>query len=265
VRRGSRDLIIVMVLATAGLALALWPAAPALLSAPLGLALVMALPGYALIAAMDPWRETGGVELLTLRIGVSIVITILAGLLLNLTPWGLQRAPWGVMLAGVTLASAATAMARRRAVAPPPNAGTIRAPALRLRPIQVVLLALAALVLVSAVNMARSGALNQPNQGFTQLWMLAEDGATTGTVRLGVSNQEQKPQHYLLRVTDGKRMLGEWPNLDLQPGAQWEITLVLPAKADTTTPFEASLYRADDLSTVYRHTLLWSGTGTPGQ
>jgi uncharacterized membrane protein len=192
-----------------------------------------------------------------------MVIAILGGLLLNLTPWGLQRESWGVLLSGVTLAAAATAMIRRRSVAAPPGTGTIRAPALRLRPIQVVLLALTALVLASAVNMARSGAINHPTQGFTQLWMLAKDGAAVGTVRLGVSNQEQKPQRYLLRLTDGEHMLGEWPAIDLQPGAQWEITLVLPEDSNKATPFEASLYRTDDLNTVYRHTILWSGAGPP--
>ncbi len=261
--RGSRDLLIVMVLAVAGLAVALWPAAPVVLSAPLGIALALFLPGYALIAAMDSRQATGHVELLTLRLGVSIVITILAGLLLNLMPWGLQRQPWGILLAGITLAAATTAILRRRSSAPALGA-EIRMPTLRLQPMQAVLLVLGVLLLANAVNTARNGAINQPTQGYTQLWMVDKADAAPGTVRLGVSNQEQKPQRYLLRVTDGGSMLSEWKDIDLQPGAQWEITLVLPPDSNTKTPVEAWLYRAEDLNTLYRYTVRWSEPGAPG-
>ncbi|MBX0326320.1 DUF1616 domain-containing protein [Oscillochloris sp. ZM17-4] len=260
--RKSIDLLLVIALAAVGAAVALAPGLPTLLRAPFTITLTLALPGYALLAALDPGREIGGIELLVLRLGSSMVIVILGGLLLNLTPWGLRNDLWAALLMTVTMVAAGVALARRRLAAEERGSAERAAhrPALRLRPIQLALLALAALLLANAVGTARSGALTQHTTGFTQLWMLEVSGAAPGTVRLGVSNQELRPMSYVLRLTEGGRVLNEWADLELQAGAQWEITEVLPIADQQKRPVEASLYVADDPNTIYRHTVLWPGT-----
>jgi uncharacterized membrane protein len=263
--RRPTDLGLVMIFAAIGLMVTLLPGLPELLRAPLALPLVLALPGYALIAAMDPGRHAGGIERAVMTPALSIAITILGGLLLNLTPWGLRREMWALLLGGFSLAMAGVAVTRRKKIAANPDAPVAPSrPVLRLRPQQIALLGMAALLLIGAVVVARYGALNQPTEGFTQLWLQQVAGAAPGTVRLGVSNEEQQPVRYVLRMSAGERVLAEWDDIELQPGARWENTETLPADLGAGLPVEAALYREGEAE-PYRRVHLWLPAAEPGQ
>jgi uncharacterized membrane protein len=265
VNRGSKDILLVLALATAGVFAALLPGLPELLRAPLVLPLALALPGYALIALLDPGRHSGGIERSVMSLGLSLALTILGGLLLNLTPWGLRREPWALLLGGLTLLFAVLSEVRRqRLVAAPATSAATPRPTFRLHPSQALLLGLAALLMTGAVGVARFGALNQPSQGFTQLWLQAVEDGAPGTVRLGVSNQEQGPMRYQLRVTSGEQLLGEWDNLELQPGARWEVVEALTLAPGAVQPIEATLYR-DGEPEAYRSVHLYLGPAAAGQ
>lgn len=99
-----------------------------------GLAFVLFVPGYALIAALFP--EAGespvtdsdgdaeemsrsgidGIERVALSFGLSIAVVPLIGLVLNFTPWGIRLAPIMVAISGFTFAAAAVADHRRRQI-----------------------------------------------------------------------------------------------------------------------------------------------------
>ena len=83
---------------------------------------VLLLPGYAIMSAALPASTLDRLERLTLSLGLSIAVTILGGLALNLAPAGLDRYSWSVLLTLVIVGSSSVAMlrrARRRAAIPP--------------------------------------------------------------------------------------------------------------------------------------------------
>ena len=112
-------------------------ALPGLRSTPLrsllAVPFVLFIPGYAVVAALFPEANAAAgaadeasaeaarptapglthVERAALSFGVSIAVVPLVGLLLNVTPFGIQLAPVLLSVAGVTLAAAALALYRR--------------------------------------------------------------------------------------------------------------------------------------------------------
>ena len=57
----------------------------------LGLAFLLACPGYALVAALYPGKDgMNSGERLALSLGLSIAILPLIGLVINYTPWGVS-------------------------------------------------------------------------------------------------------------------------------------------------------------------------------
>ncbi len=100
------------------LAFTLTPLAGLPVRIPLGLAMVLFLPGYTFIAALFPRRaDLEGLERAALSFGLSIAIVPLLGLGLNYTPWGIRLTPVVLSLAVFTVAMAAIAYLRRMDVA----------------------------------------------------------------------------------------------------------------------------------------------------
>lgn len=83
---------------------------------PLGLLMVLFIPGYTLIAALFPKKDDlDGIERLALSFGLSISVVPLIGLGLNYIPWGIRLTPVVISLAFFTLAMAASASGVARA------------------------------------------------------------------------------------------------------------------------------------------------------
>jgi len=78
-----------------------------------GSALVLFLPGYALIEALYPKRELDELTRFALSIGLSLALVPLTGLVLNYTPFGIRLLPVAISLAGVTLALLSVAVKRK--------------------------------------------------------------------------------------------------------------------------------------------------------
>jgi len=213
--------------------------------------LVLVLPGYALAEAALPAGGIGPWERLTLAAGLSAAAAALGGLVLHLTPWGLQPWTWSPLLVTITLAASAVAVARRRW--PAPAAGRLRLGTFnRQAPL---LLGMAALFAIAAWMAARAGAAAVPGTGYTQLWMLpaALDGRPA--VRLGVRSAERRPLTYRLELRTDGGPLRAWEAISLQPGQQWETIEPLPAVSPEGM-VSAALYRSDQ-SGVYRHVAVW--------
>ena len=79
-----------------------------------GVPFVLVAPGYALQAAMFDPGSLGRTERAVLSLGLSIAVSIIAGLVLNLTPAGLNRDSWSLLLGAITAAGVLTAMVRGR-------------------------------------------------------------------------------------------------------------------------------------------------------
>ena len=111
----SSDLLAAILLALATLFFTLTPLGGiSVVRIPLGLLMVLFVPGYTLIAALFPkMKDLDGIERVALSFGLSIAVVPLIGLGLNYTPWGIRLTPVVVSLALFTLAMAAAAHWRR--------------------------------------------------------------------------------------------------------------------------------------------------------
>src|SRR5436190_734931 len=112
--RSDYGLVLACACATAAPVVVLVDGVDPLLRLLIALPMVVIVPGYALMAATLPGPSLSGVERLVLSIGTSMAMTVLGGLFLNVTPWGLQPVTWVCLLSGLTMAAAAAAIKRRR-------------------------------------------------------------------------------------------------------------------------------------------------------
>ena len=103
-----------IILALATLVFTLTPLSDLPVRVPLGLLMVLFVPGYTIIAALFPKiGDLDGIERTALSFGLSIAVVPLIGLGLNYTPWGIRLIPVVVSLAIFTVAMAAAAYWRR--------------------------------------------------------------------------------------------------------------------------------------------------------
>ena len=226
------------------------------------LPLVLILPGYALTSALLVKQALGIPERIVFSLGLSLVVVILSGLVLNLTPFGLRTSSWAVFLSGITLSASAVALIRRRRQHISIS-GWLGVGNIGLTFHEGVLLSLAVLIVCGAVAVSIIGAEQQPRSGFTQLWILPASGASNAknAVRLGMSNMESKAMKYRLAVNMDGKVVKEWPSIDLNPNEKWEAILVLPQTGHAgAARVEAMLYRANAPTKLYRDVVLWLGT-----
>ncbi len=108
------DLLAAVIVALATLLFTLTPLSDFPVRIPLGLVMVLFVPGYTLIAALFPKKEDlEGIERMALSFGLSIAVVPLIGLGLNYTPWGIRLTPVVISLALFTIAMAMAAYVRR--------------------------------------------------------------------------------------------------------------------------------------------------------
>lgn len=79
-----------------------------------GVAMILFIPGYALIAALFPGaKDIDGLERVALSFGLSIAIVPLTGLALNYTPWGIRLDPIVICISVLTIGLCLAAQYRR--------------------------------------------------------------------------------------------------------------------------------------------------------
>ncbi|HVU09929.1 MAG TPA: DUF1616 domain-containing protein [Phototrophicaceae bacterium] len=213
------------------------------------LLLVFVLPGRAFLAAWFPYRLDEAPGNLLLTFFLSIAIAVIGGLVLNLLPQGLEAQTWAVWLGAATIFNGLIALLR--SVRPFP-AGAARPHFTPLLPAsQALMIGIAVLLVAGSLVVARSGALNQPYPGFTQLWMLPAD--TPNSVQIGVLNEEGQTVSYWLVVRQGTTPIQAHYDIQIDAGGTWNgIVSLPPTISNTQEPIEAQLYRADSPNSVYR-------------
>jgi uncharacterized membrane protein len=114
IKKMPSDLLAAAILALSVLLFTLPPLSTLPVRIPLGLIMVLFVPGYTLIAALFPRKaDLEGIERIALSFGLSIAVVPLIGLGLNYTPWGIRLTPVVVSLAAFTIIMAAVAYWRR--------------------------------------------------------------------------------------------------------------------------------------------------------
>jgi len=273
--RRNLDLFLVIGLAIggllAGLLTDLYPVIRGVLSVPL----LIALPGYSLTAALIPDRQSlGRTERTVLGVGMSIVLVILCGLLLNLIPAGITNVTVSVSLAVFSLAAAGIGLFRRRGQPDHVPAVDLDGPEIGDVPEAVVgrrrerpngygpeFLALAVILTVAAVFIGVLGAVRAPSTKFTQFWLLT--GSDPNVIQVGIRNEEGQPIQYRIEVEAEHQVLRS-AEIDLGQGDDTVQTIKLPPLTEATPQtVTARLYRLDQTSTTapYRMTFIWRYPG----
>jgi hypothetical protein len=232
----------------------------------LGALLVLVLPGFALTSSVLHGQLRGVSERLVFSLGVSLAMAMLAGFVLNWTSWGLQAPGWVLLLGDVTLALAAWGLARLRwAIYRQPasravSRGTRVAGGWRFR--DGLLFGIGATLVISALLVARHGALAQTGPGFTQLWMVPEPASDgQNSVQIGFSNDEQGPTRYDLQLTVDDQLVTEWPSITLDPGGRWTEVVALPSQQYNQV--EARLLQEDSPQEQPQSVVLRGALGNP--
>ena len=247
---------------------------------PLGLAMVLFVPGYSLIAALFPGKtDLDGIERVALSFGLSIAVVPLIGLGLNYTPWGIRLVPVVVSLAVFTLAMSLAAHLRRRqllaedqfrvqarAALASAKKELMAGSASRLDRALSVLLVISILLSISALVYV----IVTPKQGekFTEFYILGPGGkaydyptiveaGNASTVIVGVVNHEYTAVNYTMEATIHNSTLLE-KNLTLAHNQTWEepVSYVLRRPGDSQK-LQFLLYRENNFTAPYRDLHLW--------
>jgi uncharacterized membrane protein len=269
--RRNLDLFIVGALAVGGLVAALLSDLYPLIRGVLSVPLLIALPGYALTAALIPDRQSlGRTERTVLGVGMSIVLVILTGLVVNLLPAGITNVTVSISLSAICLLGVAIGLFRRRGAPAPEEAADLEVPEAgdapeaaagrrRERPSRYgpEFLALAVILTVAAVFVGVLGAVRAPRTQFTEFWMLTS--SDPNVVQVGIQDDEGRPVQYRIEVQTQGQVLRS-AEIDLTQGEDITQSIRLPVLTGTAAqPVTARLYRLDQSATTtpYRTTLIW--------
>lgn len=210
------DLIAIIVGSLAVVPLAIFTTGP--LRIGLGLPFLLFFPGYSLIAALFPKKESlSGFERIALSFGLSIAVVPLIGLILNYTPWGIRLYPILISLIAFILAMCGVACYRRRSL--PENekfsvSFKIGFPSWRGQStLDKTLSVMLVLAIVGAIGtLGYVIATPKVGERFTEFYILGRQGVAEeypnnlslsekGKVILGIINHEQEEMSYQVRVT----------------------------------------------------------------
>ncbi|HEY5194031.1 MAG TPA: DUF1616 domain-containing protein [Solirubrobacteraceae bacterium] len=191
----------------------------------LALVIVLIAPGYLLLLALFP--RGGGprdAERVVLVIGSSVAVSVIAGLILQLTPQGITAARvdgvLGVMLVALAAGAGVRIWLSRRAA---PSAGSESRDFRWRVSLHAAPLLLAGALGVVAIVIARNGAIRfAQRSSFTQLWLLPrQQGA-----ELGVASFEHTTKRFVIALEIGGHLV-DWREVTLAPGATYTRNIAL--------------------------------------
>lgn len=274
------DLLAVVLIAVATLAFTLTPLADLPVRVPLGLLMVLFVPGYALIAALFPRDgDLDGIERVALSFGLSIAVVPLIGLGLNYTPWGIRLTPVVISLAIFTIIMTFAAYMRRSQLpagekfyvdfggnldilkeefTSGDRSGLDKA----LTVILIISIIASVFALVYVVVTPKQG------EKFTEFYILGPKGmaydyptsvraGNNSTVIVGVVNHEYAAVNYTMQLSlNNSSFLSR--DITLQHNETWEkpVTYVLKKPGDSQK-LEFFLYKDGNFTAPYRDLHLW--------
>jgi uncharacterized membrane protein len=229
----------------------------------LGLPVVLFIPGYILLSALFPNRGSlSGIERITFSIGLSIAITIIIGVILNFTPWGISLYP---ILISATIFVVVTALIAWYRLLNSYEEFSIKVNInlSRWRETagmdKILSLSLAVAVLIALGSIGYVIAVPQNEQLFTEFYILSPDGkaedyprqAVLGEpveVTIGIVNREDIVISYLVNISingiDNKQISTQ----ELTNGEKWqEKVSFIPQSSGTGQKVEFWLYRTGEV------------------
>jgi uncharacterized membrane protein len=240
----------------------------------LGLLFLLFFPGYVLIAALFPRRDSlDTIERVILSFAVSIAFVPLTGVALNYTTWGITSQSVVVTASVFIVLGSAVALYRRLRLAKDERFD-IRPHVGRPQPgqwskLNVVLSALLVLavlgtigIVVYTVNAARSG------DKFTEFYVLSTEGTVKGLpekltvgrpgeVILGIENHEHETTTYRIEIWIAGKKIQDVGPVIVDDGEEWEEKIAfVPTAVGTNQEVDFRL-RKGDASELYREVRLW--------
>lgn len=240
----------------------------------LGLIFVLFFPGYILITALFPRKNSlGGIQRLTLSFGLSIVVVSLLGLLLSYTPWGINLYPILISVLMFIVIMAGIAWYRRQRLSSEERFQPQLGPRLRSLigswssqgqwdKVLSVFLVLAILGAIGTIGYV----IAKPAVGerFTEFYILGPDGKAENYLRevtlgeeasviLGVVNQEYETTVYHVDITiDGEDVTQIGP-ITLNYKEKWKQEVAFtPVRAGPNQKVEFLLYKGVDSEPYYK-------------
>jgi uncharacterized membrane protein len=238
-----------------------------------GMPFVLFFPGYTLVAALYPRKESlAGIERVALSFVLSMAVVPLIGLLLNYL-WEISLYPILISVAVFVVAMCVLTYFRRSQLAPEQRFEphiSIRLPALGKqsrsgKALTAVLLVAVAAAVAGLIYVATHPG---PEQEFTEFYLLGSSGmladypsdivlGASADVTVGVVNREGEDVTYQVRITLGGADVGTREGIALRDGEKWEDKVVLaPTEAGDNQKAEFLLYR-DGESEPYQELHLW--------
>jgi uncharacterized membrane protein len=235
----------------------------------LGLPFLLFFPGYTLLAALFPKKDSlGGVERVALSFGLSIAVVPLIGLILNFTPWGIRLEPILISLAVFIIVAAGVAWYRREKLAPEERFRVpfnVRLPSWQGQSLPDKVLSVVLVVAIVGAIGTLGYVIAKPKVGekFSEFYILGPNGKAEnyptelkvgeeGKVIVGIVNHEQEDTSYRVEVwLDGEQTMlrigGEDMDeisVELKPEEKWEEAVgFVPQKAGEKQKVEFVLYK----------------------
>lgn len=227
----------------------------------LGLLFALFFPGYTLLSALFPRRDSlGGIERIALSFGLSIAVTPLIGLILNYTPWGISLYPILISVTIFILVTSAIAWYRQQRLSPAERfsvAVNISLPQWgKMRSMDKVLsISLVIAILAALGSLGYVIAIPKESERFTEFYILGIDGkaenypkqVTQGeTVELivGIINHEREVASYRIDIEiDGSRV-AQIRSKTLAHEQRWEeVVSFIPQNSGKNQKVEFWLYK----------------------
>lgn len=247
----------------------------------LGLFLILFMSGYSIISFLFPKKyDLDNIERIAFSFGLSIAITVLIGLVLNYTPFGIRLLPALISLSALTFLLSIFAYIRRSRIPEDERFGVqieklfkIIKESLNIESKKDKILSV---LLVLSIIFASSMIVYKivtPKQDelFTEFYILGPNGKAsdyptnltvgeTGNVTIGVINHEYANIDYKIVVKLNNLTINE-ENITLSNGAVYEkpFTFVVD-KSGKNQGLEFLLYKLPDDTDVYRSLHLWINT-----
>jgi uncharacterized membrane protein len=247
---------------------------------PLGLIMVLFLPGYALIAVLFPRKDDlDGIERVALSFGLSIAVVPLIGLGLNYTPWGIRLTPVVISLVFFTIIMDVVAFFRRSTMTKEDRFNVefrkgltalrdelFRDQASRIDRALTIVLVITILISVCALVYV----IVTPKQGekFTEFYILGPNGKAydyptsvvsgqNSTVIVGVVNHEYSQVNYTMHIDfHNATVLGRDVRLDHNQTWEQPVSYTL-REPGNSQKLEFLLYRDYNFTAPYRDLHLW--------
>jgi uncharacterized membrane protein len=228
----------------------------------LAAAFLVFFPGYTLVAALFPRKDSlDYLERITLSLVLSIAVVPLLGMVLNFTPWGIDTYPVVATVLGFVLICSLVALCRRRRLPEedrfPPR---IRPAVPRFggaMPDRVLAGALALVVLAALGTLVYVIAFPRDVETFSEFCLLGSEGMMQGypqeavagqpvVVTVAITNRERAYAAYVVETTIDGDLVSRTDTVRLANDKTWEGKLsFVPTKPGADQRVEFLLFKDD--------------------